>query len=160
MLILALSLLLGGCAANKKQEPKQLSQKYLVITGEKGMNRDSALTVDVVQVYDPHIWNELSKLSSTEYFKRKKWILTKNLKVWSIEVTEDFWCIGFALKDYQDKAEGAVLFASYQEDKLSKIPLQNYKDCTMLRLGVDQIVAADAYSQDIANPTMIEPKKL
>jgi hypothetical protein len=157
VLIYIFALLLAGCGSAEKKQPKPLSEKFLIITGEKGMNHDSALSVDIVQVYDPHIWNELAKMKASEYFKRKKWVLAKNLKVWSLEVTEDFWCIGFALKNYQDKSEGTILFASYQEDKLNKIPLQNYKDCTLLKLGVDQIVAADAYNQEVADATAVEP---
>lgn len=146
--------MMSGCIFTNKGK---VDDKYVVVTALQGMNHDSALTADVVQVTEEYVWNQLVSLDSSEYFKRRKWIAMKGVKIWTIEITADFWSRAFLLKGYMNNAIGTVLFANYPESKLNKIRLKSEKDCTIINCGVDQITKAESCVAKITNPVVIEP---
>jgi hypothetical protein len=150
-------LLLHGCF-NKNTDPSKNAQnKFIIVTGTKGMNNGSALTIDVVQVYEEYIWNELSDMKAEDYFKKRDSVLKKNANIWTINVVEDFWARPFLLKGYQDRCIGTILFTTYP-NAINKVKLKDKFDCTSLRLGPAGILKAESATFVVTDYTVVDPR--
>ena len=152
-MIFLLLILLGGCLPKIKPAKVQPTLKYLIITSKKGMNNDSVLTIDVVQIFEEYVWNEIAGLSAADYFQKKKMILGKNVRIWSIDVTDDFWSSTLVLEGYQKECIGTLLFTTYP--RTNKIRLKPESDCTLIHCGPDQLLKAESFKSKISQATPV-----
>ena len=152
-------LFLSSCSNNKPNagQEDQPNNKFLIVTAMKGMNHGTALTIDVVQVYEEYIWNELADLPAADYFKKRDSVLKKNANIWTIDVVEDFWAKGFLLKGYQTESVGTILFTTYPSD-VNKVKLKNKFDCTSLRLGPTGILKAESANFNVTDYATVNPR--
>jgi hypothetical protein len=149
-----LCLIISGCIS----DGSKTNAKYIVITTEKNMNDGYALILDIVQINDDHAWNEVSKLTSQEYFDKSKEIRAmKNVQVWRIDITESEISKAFTLRHYKKSTVGSILFASYTNTKLPhKIRLESFFDSTYLVCGETEITQADSVDIEPSDASVID----
>ena len=153
MLLTYLFLVLFGCTNKKEVVIPKVNRKIVLITAAQPLNNNLALSIDIVQVGDPMLWEMLSQnVSTAEYYSRKAQIEKKNVNIWTIHVLDNFILEGFELCDYNPGYFGTILFANYlgnKSDNITKVTLKKGFDCTKIRFGPESITEAQSIDSDV-----------
>ena len=146
VLLILLLLLLVSCGKSVNTKALFGGKLHLEVTVAENANRNNAVAVDLVMIYDEKLLEKISGLTARAWFERREqirrdYILEKALEIWQWE-----WVPGQRVTvepiPLRVRFVGGFIFADYVSDGDHRVPIDPRKDIR-LELLEEEFTARD-----------------
>ncbi len=136
---LLFSLVLSSCVNKNKNIQIYEGEQIIKFDTREGMNYNSPVIVDIIQVYDEKTWENIKKITSHKYFEYKSEIINKPSKLlsWSFEPVPILQTkrTAYKLQGWQPEAFGTIIFSGYKTKGPHRVILSAKLSSALITLG-------------------------
>ena len=133
--IISCFVLLCGCRSNTEKPDFDICLRSLTLTTTPDCNDDSAISVDLVVIYNINLFKKMMIQSAFEYYQSVQQIqrdFPKMLDVWHWELTPGQIMPDLEIKLTKEDPFGAVLFADYQSPGSHRLRMDDSESINIL----------------------------